>query len=83
MAKELKMMSFKELNELKEATQLLADKYSKQLLTHGISDTEAYLNNLTESQRDILEKRIKMVKLLSKIDKVIEDKISVYYDELS
>lgn len=80
MAKELKLMGFKELNELKESVQKLCEQYSKQLLTYGISDTETYVNNLTDGQRAILEKRMRLVKLLSKIDSVIEEKISFYYD---
>lgn len=80
MAKELKMMSLKELNELKTSIQLISEQYAKQLLTHGITDTEVYLNKLDSHQRELLEKRLKLVKLLSKVDNVIEEKISFYYD---
>lgn len=80
MSKELKMMNLKELNDLKIVASNLAEQYSKQLLTHGISNTEEYVNKLTDSQKLILEKRMKLIQLLSKLDNLIEEKISVYYD---
>lgn len=83
MAKELKMMSLKELNELKYSIKDISENYAKQLLTHGISDTEFFYNNLTENEKIMLDKRLKLIKLLSKIDSVIEEKISFYYDEVS
>ena len=80
MGKELKMMSIKELCDLRKGVEYLSDKYSKQLLTHGISNIENYVSKLNEHERSILEKRMKLVKLCNKIDDLIEDKISIYYD---
>ncbi len=80
MAKELKLMSIKELCDLRKGVEYISDKYSKQLLTYGISDMENYISNLNEYERSILEKRMKLVKLCNKIDGLIEEKISVYYD---
>ena len=80
MGKELKMMSLKELSELKRSVQEIADKYSKQLITYGISDIDTYIRNLNENEKIILDERVKAVKLIEKIDKMIEKKISEYYD---
>ncbi|MBR6515732.1 MAG: hypothetical protein IKT40_02635 [Bacilli bacterium] len=83
MNKDLKSMSIVELNELKNIVNNISEKYSKQLLTHGISDTEEYLSSLHPSQRVLLEKRMKMVRLVDIIDSLIEEKIGEYYDEIS
>jgi hypothetical protein len=80
MAKELKMMSVKELYDLKEVVFSLSEKYSKQLLTNGMSDVEDYLSRLNERERSILDKRMKLVHLGEKIDNLIEEKIETYYD---
>ena len=73
-------MSIKELTDFKHAAQEMADKYSKQLVTYGISDINTYVSNLDEREKKLLDERIKIVKLLEKIDKVIEKKLSEYYD---
>ena len=80
MAKELKLMSVKELYDLKEVVFSLSEKYSKQLLTNGMSDVEDYLSRLNERERSILDKRMKLVHLGEKIDNLIEEKIETYYD---
>ena len=80
MAKELKMMSIKELTELKHTVQELIDNYSKQLITYGISDINTYLNQLNQEEKRLLDERLKAIQLVNKIDKMIEKKISEYYD---
>lgn len=80
MAKELKMMSIKELTEFKHTVQELIDNYSKQLITYGISDINTYLNQLNQEEKRLLDERLKAIQLINKIDKMIEKKISEYYD---
>ena len=51
MAKDLKMMSVKELSDLKHVVQELADKYSSQLSVYGISDINLYIQNLSPQEK--------------------------------
>lgn len=80
MAKELKMMSVKELSDLKHVAQELADKYSSQLSVYGISDINLYIQNLSPQEKEVLSERMKAIRLVEKLDKMIEKKISEYYD---
>lgn len=80
MAKDLKMMSVKELSDLKHVVQELADKYSSQLSVYGISDINLYIQNLSPQEKEVLSERMKAIRLVEKLDKMIEKKISEYYD---
>lgn len=78
----LKKLQLPKLIELRSITSEFCDKYANMLTDYSvINTTSQQLMNMTVSQQENFDKRVKFTELLGAIDNAIEEKLLKLYDE--
>ena len=80
--KSLNKMKLLELYEMKSILKDLSDRYGDMITTnYEVNGYISKFTNISNEDKIILDKRLKVVSLISKIDNLIEEKVMKLYDK--
>lgn len=79
--KKLNEMSLAELYQVREIVNSVSERYAQKLTTYGIMNQDVMLEKMSLVEARDFTRRSELMKIVNKIDKLIDEKINFYLNE--